>query len=165
MNVALVQEINPSERLSWAGIKGEGIGDGIKVRWAWWADTNLQQSAALLPSKIANLLGKPTEKSRREREAALLILKSRPIALSVPVELLHLLWGKPCCLLQYLQTFKDCEASVVTALAWLGGLRSLDSDRRFYSRFVQSNHCTKLHRDRELFFRWLRGHTHSWNGV
>lgn len=32
MNVALVQEINPSERLSWAGIKGEGIGDGIKVR-------------------------------------------------------------------------------------------------------------------------------------
>lgn len=48
-----------------------------------------------------------------------------PYRLSVAFELLHLLWAKPHCLLQYLHTLADQKVSVSATLLWLDGLRSL----------------------------------------
>lgn len=63
MNVASEQEINPSERLSRAGIKGgKRQRQSKKPGEFWCADTNLQPSMALSTSEIHNLLGKATEK-------------------------------------------------------------------------------------------------------
>lgn len=72
--------------------------------------------------------------------------------LSVAFELLHLLWGKPYCLLQYLHMFTDHKVSVSAALAWCDGTSLTHPDGWFYLTFSKSNHGAKLQGGWQLCF-------------
>lgn len=108
-------EINPT--------KDKNKSQGSLLRRLW-------PRAGHIWSQNCNLHRKTSKKKQEKRQ------HHRLNRLSVAFELLHLLWGKPYCLSQYLHMFSDHKVSVSAALVWRDGLHSLTLADDFIWHFL-----------------------------